>query len=162
MSNDTLTTLRTILPEKLVIAALDLIDRGNGIQDYVFIAMPAYPYLVTHYVTPWGHSEYEVLGSTATYAVLLDVPVAPIPYSCACPAFIYSVLISRTHVMVCILSPSYSILDFIPLQCKHILAVLIARKMDLCIERPTNADDLAAIFLRRFEKEYDKTTMATT
>jgi len=128
LSNDTLSTLRAILPEKLLIAALDLIDRGN----------------VIHYVTPWGHSEYEVLGSTASYAVLLDVPIAPIPYSCACPAFIYSVLISRTHVM-----------------CKHVLAVLIARKMNLCIERPTSADDLATIFLRQFpslEKESDEIT----
>jgi len=132
LSNDTLSTLRAIFPEKLLIAALDLIDRGN----------------VIHYVTPWGHSEFEVLGSTATYAVLLDVPVAPIPYSCACPAFIYSVLISRTHVM-----------------CKHVLAVLIARKMNLCIEQPTSADDLAAIFLRQFpslETESGEVAKATT
>jgi len=32
VSDDTLTTLRAILPEKVLIAALDLIDRGNGIR----------------------------------------------------------------------------------------------------------------------------------
>ena len=32
VSDDTLTTLRAILPERVLVAALDLIDRGNGIQ----------------------------------------------------------------------------------------------------------------------------------
>ena len=115
VSDDTLTTLRAILPEKVLIAALDLIDRGNGIQRLYPICAPHLlsDSLVIHYVTPWGHSEYEVLGSTATYTVLLDVPLAPIPYSCACPAFIYSVLTSRTHIMVCAWLPACSILAFI-------------------------------------------------
>ncbi|KIM45388.1 hypothetical protein M413DRAFT_442059 [Hebeloma cylindrosporum] len=132
LTDDILTTLRAILPEKTLIAALDVIDRGN----------------VIHYVTAWGHSEYEVLGSTATYAVLLDVPLSPIPYSCACPAFIHLVVMSRTHIM-----------------CKHVLAALIARKMNLCIEQPTSADDLAALYLRQFpspEKEFTKITATTT
>jgi len=32
VSDDTLTILRAILPERVLVAALDLIDRGNGIQ----------------------------------------------------------------------------------------------------------------------------------
>jgi hypothetical protein len=55
---------------------------------------------VIHYVTSWGHSEYEVLGSQANYTVLLDLPVLKTPFSCTCPAFISSVLIAETHVMV--------------------------------------------------------------
>jgi hypothetical protein len=63
---------------------------------------------VIHHITPWDHTEYEVLGSTATYTILLDLDAAPkVPYSCTCPSFIYAVLLSETHVMVCmILLPS--------------------------------------------------------
>lgn len=42
VSDDTLTTLRAILPERVVISALDLIDRGNGIQDYIPLVLPTY------------------------------------------------------------------------------------------------------------------------
>jgi hypothetical protein len=66
--------------------------------------------------------------------------------------------------MVCIWLPTCSVLAFILLKCKHILAALIARKMKMCIEQPTSADDLAAIFLRRFpspEKESSNNTIAT-
>jgi len=117
LSDETLAKLHAIFPKQLVVAALDIIDHGN----------------VIHYVTPWGHTEYEVIGSTATYSILLDIKASPIPYSCSCPAFVYSVLISDTHIM-----------------CKHVLATLIARKMNLCETRPASADDLAAIFIRQF------------
>lgn len=56
--------------------------------------------VVLHYVSSWGHSEYEVLGSQAKYTVLLDLPVLKTPFSCTCPAFISSVLMAETHVMV--------------------------------------------------------------
>lgn len=62
---------------------------------------------VIHHITPWNHTEYEVLGSTATYTILLDLDAAPkVPYSCTCPSFIYAVLLSETHIMVCIILPS--------------------------------------------------------
>ncbi|CAA7261781.1 unnamed protein product [Cyclocybe aegerita] len=117
LSDATLEKLRALFPEKLIIAALDLIDRGN----------------VFHCITSWGHSEYEVLGSTATYSVLVDLEPTRIPYSCTCPAFAYSVLMAGTHIM-----------------CKHVLATFISHKMNSSIKRPTNVDDLAAIFTRQF------------
>ncbi|KAF8972986.1 hypothetical protein BDZ97DRAFT_1988702, partial [Flammula alnicola] len=120
--DDISSKLQAIFPERLVLAALDIIDHGNATH-----------ITVIHYTTPWGHSEYEVLGSTAKYAVLLDLRTAKIPYSCACPAFVYSVLMSNTHIM-----------------CKHILAAMIARKMNLCIKRPSTADDLVAIYSHQF------------
>ena len=59
---------------------------------------------VIRHITPWDHTEYEVLGSTATYTILLDLDAAPkVPYSCTCPSFTYAVLLSETHVMVCII-----------------------------------------------------------
>ncbi|PPQ90557.1 hypothetical protein CVT25_015871 [Psilocybe cyanescens] len=129
ITDEVLASLSAILPEKLVIAALDLIDRRN----------------VIHYVTPWGHTEYEVLGSTETganiilgespssYSVLLDIQTSPVPYSCSCPAFLHSVLRLESHIM-----------------CKHILAALIARQMNMSIIRPTSVDELAALFIRQF------------
>jgi len=118
LSHDSLTKLQTIFPEKLIIAALDLIDRE----------------CVIHHTTPWNHTEYAVLGSTATYTVLLDLDAAPkVPYSCTCPSFIYAVLLSETHVM-----------------CKHLLATFLARKLSLCIERPTDLDRLSALYNSHF------------
>jgi len=117
VSDDVLSKLAFIFPENLILAALDLIDREN----------------VIHYWTSWGHSEYEVLGSTATYSVFVDLRAACMPYSCTCPAFAYSVLMSGTYIM-----------------CKHVLATLIGRKLARCIERPCKADDLAAIYCRQF------------
>ncbi|KAJ7287584.1 hypothetical protein C8J57DRAFT_1048648, partial [Mycena rebaudengoi] len=67
--------LQSIFPRNLVLAALDLIDRENVIK----------------YVGPAKNSHYEVLGSTATYHVFLDVP-GPISAYCTCPAFAYLVL----------------------------------------------------------------------
>jgi len=114
LSDDSLMKLQIIFPENLIIAALDLIDRGSVIR----------------HITPWGHTEYEVLGSTATYTILLDLDAAPrVPYSCTCPSFIYSVLLSETHIM-----------------CKHLLAAFLARNLSLCIERPTDLDDLTTLY----------------
>ncbi|KAF8160675.1 hypothetical protein B0H34DRAFT_346284 [Crassisporium funariophilum] len=127
LSDDSLTKLQFIFPESLIIAALDLIDRESVIR----------------YVTPWGHTEYEVIGSTSMYSILLDLDASPIPYFCTCPAFAYSVLIKETHIM-----------------CKHILATLLARKLTLCIDRPTGADQLVALFTRHFPLTKDESTTA--
>ncbi len=54
------------------------------------------------YKTSWGRPQYEVLGSTATYAVFPGLP-SPGGYKlayCTCPAYAYSVLLSETQIMV--------------------------------------------------------------
>ncbi|PPQ75290.1 hypothetical protein CVT26_015263 [Gymnopilus dilepis] len=116
-TQENLAKLNAVFPPTLIIAALDIIDRGNVIP----------------YETPWGHKEYEILGSTARYSVLLDIKSAPLPYSCTCPAFIYSVLMAETHIM-----------------CKHILATLISRRLKRSPTRPASANDLAALYTRQF------------
>lgn len=55
---------------------------------------------VIKYIIPQGYPQYEVLGSTATYSVFLDMALAPMPFYCTCPAFSYVVLSSRLHIMV--------------------------------------------------------------
>ncbi|KAF9010644.1 hypothetical protein BDQ17DRAFT_1299174 [Cyathus striatus] len=116
LSDNTLLQLRAVFSENLVIAALDLIDRGN----------------IIHYTTPWGHTEYEVLGSTATYSVFLDLGTARIPFYCSCPAFSRIVLAGESAVM-----------------CKHVLATRLAKQLSLCTERPSAPDDLADLFCRK-------------
>ncbi|KAI0355708.1 hypothetical protein OH77DRAFT_1454232 [Trametes cingulata] len=116
--DDTLEKLRFFFPETLLLGALDLIDRDSVIV----------------YKTPWGRAQYEVLGSTATYAVFPGLPSAKghaLAY-CTCPAYAYSVLLSETQLM-----------------CKHVLATLLARRLERCIERPINADELASVIARQ-------------
>jgi hypothetical protein len=129
LSYDSLMKLQTIFPENLIISALDLIDRRSVIR----------------LITPWNHTEYQVLGSAATYTILLDLDAAPkVPYSCTCPSFIYTVLSSETHIM-----------------CKHLLATFLARKLSLCIERPTDLDRLSDLYNSHFtlaETEINNTT----
>lgn len=84
--DDALEKLRFFFPETLLLGALDLIDRDSVIV----------------YNTPWGRSQYEVLGSTATYAVFPGLPSGgghTLAY-CTCPAYAYSVLLSETQLMV--------------------------------------------------------------
>jgi len=126
LTYDSLMKLQIIFPESLIIAALDLIDRRSVIR----------------HITPWNHTEYQVLGSTATYTILLDLDTAPkVPYSCTCPSFIYAVLLSETHLM-----------------CKHLLATFLARKLSLCIERPTDLDDLSTLYNLNFTLASTETT----
>jgi len=126
LTYDSLMRLQIIFPESLIIAALDLIDRGSVIR----------------HITPWNHTEYEVLGSTATYTILLDLDTAPkIPYSCTCPSFIYAVLLSETHIM-----------------CKHLLATFLARKLSLYIEMPTDLNDFSTLCNLNFTVAETKTT----
>ncbi|KAI0762101.1 hypothetical protein BD413DRAFT_585527 [Trametes elegans] len=116
--DDAVEKLRFIFPETLFLGALDLVDRDS----------------VLVYKTAWGRPQYEVLGSTVTYAVFPGLPSASghaLAY-CTCPAYAYSVLLSETHIM-----------------CKHLLATLIARRLDRCIERPIDADGLASVIARQ-------------
>jgi len=120
LSDEAVEDLQTLLPENLVLAALDLVDREKVIQ----------------YITPWGTKIYQVLGSTATYSVCVDMTVAPIPYYCTCPAFAYAVLLSETHAM-----------------CKHVLATCVARRLSQCLDRPVGPDDLYHLLSRQFGSE---------
>ncbi|KAI0779352.1 hypothetical protein C8Q74DRAFT_685893 [Fomes fomentarius] len=116
--DDSLEKLRFFFPETLLLGALDLVDRDSVIE----------------YRTPWGRSQYEVLGSTATYVVYPGLPSAggyTLAY-CTCPAYAYSVLLSETQIM-----------------CKHVLATLIAQRISRCIERPVNADELASLIAKQ-------------
>ncbi|KAI0930153.1 hypothetical protein AcW1_008910 [Taiwanofungus camphoratus] len=84
--NESLEKLRLFLPDTLLVAALDLVDRDS----------------VLKYVTPWGRVQYEVLGSTASYTVFPDLfyPGSSVHFYCTCPAFAYSVLSSESQLMV--------------------------------------------------------------
>ncbi|KAI0930152.1 hypothetical protein AcW1_008910 [Taiwanofungus camphoratus] len=83
--NESLEKLRLFLPDTLLVAALDLVDRDS----------------VLKYVTPWGRVQYEVLGSTASYTVFPDLfyPGSSVHFYCTCPAFAYSVLSSESQLM---------------------------------------------------------------
>ncbi|TFK26536.1 hypothetical protein FA15DRAFT_686442 [Coprinopsis marcescibilis] len=84
LSDESFAKLGALFSDKLVIAALDLVDRGNVIK----------------HIFPWDdRSEYEVLGTSAKYTVQLDLPVAQVPFYCSCPAFAQLVLSTGTHVM---------------------------------------------------------------
>ncbi|KAL6310394.1 hypothetical protein BKA93DRAFT_814134 [Sparassis latifolia] len=115
---DYMAELRFFFPDTLLLSALDLIDRES----------------VLKYVTPWGSSRYEVIGSTAMYSVFpgLRTSKSRLQVYCTCPAYSYSVLISESHLM-----------------CKHVLAILLAERLSNCIERPVSQDDLASIVVRQ-------------
>ncbi|KAG2150570.1 hypothetical protein DEU56DRAFT_35792 [Suillus clintonianus] len=77
--------LRAVLPDAMIVAALDIIDREG----------------VMKYKTSWGRHHYEVLGTTSTYTVFphLDAGSAAVSSYCTCPSFAYAVLISENHLM---------------------------------------------------------------
>ncbi|KAJ3478690.1 hypothetical protein NLI96_g9594 [Meripilus lineatus] len=112
--NDYIERLLFIFPESLLLAALDMIDRENIIK----------------FTTPWGYSQYQAFGSTATYNVFPRVTSGSRktePY-CTCPSFAFSVMLSKSEYM-----------------CKHILAVMISSKLSKCPERSLGPNDLAKI-----------------
>ncbi|KAF8578017.1 hypothetical protein K439DRAFT_1363359, partial [Ramaria rubella] len=80
--DDALQALRILLPDNVIVAAFDLIDRRK----------------VFRYKTSWGRSFYEVFGSRRRYSVSVDLP-SPTPAYCACPAFAYNVLLTDNQVM---------------------------------------------------------------
>lgn len=110
--NDYLERLRFLFSENLVLAALDLVDRESGRP--LITRSRAKPTgdrlkpIVIKYNTPWGHTQYQVLGSTSTYAVFLGVPKTKRKTAdyCTCPAFTFSVLLSDSELMV---SPLYTL-----------------------------------------------------
>ncbi|KIM83227.1 hypothetical protein PILCRDRAFT_819463 [Piloderma croceum F 1598] len=119
LGDEAVQILRSLFPDTLILAALDLVDRDSVIK----------------YTAPWGRSHYEVLGSTATYVVFPRLSSSPTPVTstyCTCPAFTYAVLISDSHLM-----------------CKHVLATRLAEQMTRCLTRPISKDDLASIIVRQ-------------
>lgn len=98
-SNDSLQALRTLLPDNLIVAALDLIDRGKGENPTLMFASGCVDSLVVKHVAGWGREFYEVSGSKEKYCVEVDLP-GPLPVYCGCPAFTYAVLVSDNQLMV--------------------------------------------------------------
>lgn len=52
--------------------------------------------------TPWNREQYQVLGSTSSYTVFPghNHSMHKVPPYCSCPAYAYSVLISKSQSMV--------------------------------------------------------------
>ncbi|KAJ7096372.1 hypothetical protein C8R44DRAFT_889682 [Mycena epipterygia] len=135
VTEHSLLNLQSVLPRNLVLAALDLIDRGNGRYPPVAAASPAVNEcvlpLVLKCIGPVRH-HYEVLGSTATYRVFLNIP-GPISAYCTCPAFAYLVLSSESYLM-----------------CKHVLAARLGNQLARCIDRPVNGDEITSMILQEY------------
>ncbi|KIK67135.1 hypothetical protein GYMLUDRAFT_37175 [Collybiopsis luxurians FD-317 M1] len=114
---DSLSKLHAIFPDSLILAALDLIDLRK----------------VTKNSTPWGFTEYEVLGSRATHIVCIGLSQSLGTSYCTCPAFNLSVLeIGQS------------------LTCKHILAVRLAVRLNLCVKQEISLNYLATSVSQRF------------
>ncbi|KAF5380577.1 hypothetical protein D9615_004651 [Tricholomella constricta] len=118
LTDELIHKLHSVFPETIVTGALDLIDRENVIK----------------YIIPHSYPQYQVLGSTDIYTVLLDMTISTTPFFCSCPAFAYAVLSSGSHMM-----------------CKHVLAARLANKLSLFIARPMTPEDLQAMMVRQFK-----------
>ncbi|KAF8894112.1 hypothetical protein BD779DRAFT_977565 [Infundibulicybe gibba] len=83
LSDGALFKLQCVIPEKLLTSALDLIDREN----------------VVKLTTPWGRTEYQILGSAAIHTVILEPRNNYMPSYCSCSAFAHLVLEPDPHSM---------------------------------------------------------------
>ncbi|KAI0032329.1 hypothetical protein K488DRAFT_36532, partial [Vararia minispora EC-137] len=80
---------------------------------------------VLKFVMPWNTVHYEVLSNDGSYLVhpsLLNAPSTPA--FCTCPTYTNVVLIQESYLM-----------------CKHVLAVRIAERLSLCVEKHPTKDD---------------------
>lgn len=109
--------LRFFFDDDLILAALDLVERDSVIK----------------LNTPWGHSRYQVIGTTATYSVFPGQVVNSkrTPPYCTCASFVFSVLVTDAQYM-----------------CKHLLGVALALRLKRCLERSATPDDIAQICSR--------------
>lgn len=99
-SDETIQALHHLVPDNLILAALDIVDRGRGLCEIPFaFSLVPHIQLVFRYTTPWGRIFFEVFGSKGRYSVSVDLP-APVSTYCDCPAFAYSVLLSDNQAMV--------------------------------------------------------------
>ena len=103
--------------------------------------------LVVHLTTPWGFSQYQVLGATTTYTVFPAVSGTSnnaMAY-CTCPSFTYTVLLSDKQIMVCICTRQLIPAQLMLSQCKHMLAIILALRLSRCTERRVGPDELAVL-----------------
>ncbi|KAK0485729.1 hypothetical protein IW261DRAFT_744146 [Armillaria novae-zelandiae] len=117
VTDEALHRLQAVFPDSLILAALDIIDRENVIK----------------YETISGHVHYEVAGSTGTHTVNIGLSLGPASSFCSCPAHVYSVLLSKTHLM-----------------CKHVLAVRLAERIRMCNRRAMGQEELAVALQHRY------------
>ncbi|KAK0461334.1 uncharacterized protein EV420DRAFT_194559 [Desarmillaria tabescens] len=119
VTDDALHRLQAVFPDSLILAALDIIDREN----------------IVKYEVNSGHIYYEVAGSTGTHTVNIGLNLGPTSSFCTCPAYIYAVLLSKTHLM-----------------CKHVLAVRLAERIRACVSRPMGQEELAVTLQHQYTK----------
>ncbi|KIY73805.1 hypothetical protein CYLTODRAFT_416830 [Cylindrobasidium torrendii FP15055 ss-10] len=81
--HETIPLLQSIIPEALLLASLDILDRHN----------------VNVYEAPSGYVSYEVTGSESISTVSLGLKNSPIRDFCSCKSYIYAVLSEETHLM---------------------------------------------------------------
>lgn len=130
-------------------------ERTVSFPGYAHTKISSSDWTVIKYKTPWGGIQYEVYGSTANYTVFPGLPGSspdtPPAFYCTCPAFAYSVLLSQNQIMVNTFSAPAIPLTciFTYLQCKHLLATMVAEKLSKCVERNIQAHDLAALTARQ-------------
>jgi len=118
-TEDSLHKLQNIFPDAILLAALDLIDQRK----------------VTESSTPWGFTEYEIMGSNATHFVSIGLPRNLRGSYCTCPAFNFVVLETGQSLM-----------------CKHILATRLAVRLDLCVKQQVSLDYLATVASQRYKQ----------
>ncbi|KAG9014701.1 hypothetical protein FRB94_010548 [Tulasnella sp. JGI-2019a] len=118
-------------------------------HSFIYVShLPTIPTIpVIRYQTAWGRTTYEVRGSTKSYRVftpdglklpatqaLTELPrmctAPPMTSFCSCPAFANYVLNAKTQLM-----------------CKHLLAVRLAERMDMFVDRTRTEEDLVAVAL---------------
>ncbi|KAH8119572.1 Alpha/Beta hydrolase protein [Phellopilus nigrolimitatus] len=132
---DSIQKLRHFFPDNLLLAALDLIDRERGQYQFSVFQTDIENHesnsnyvsginTVMHLKTQWGHSFYEVHGSTSAYTVQPDL-LPHKPAYCSCPSFAFSVILSEDQLM-----------------CKHLLAVQLAQRLSKCAERNITDGDI--------------------
>ncbi|KAF8513154.1 hypothetical protein BU17DRAFT_53574, partial [Hysterangium stoloniferum] len=124
--DDSVQALGKLLPDGLVVAAFDLVDHGKGLPGSLDVPIDLIS-LVIKYTTSWGRSFFEVIEFEENRKVSIDLPSPTVCY-CSCPAFAFNVLMSDKQAT-----------------CKHVLAVQIARKLNMCIERAITQDELVAV-----------------
>lgn len=105
---------------------------------------------VIKYETISGHVHYEVAGSTGTHTVNIGLSLGPLSSFCSCPAYIYSVLLYKTHLMVSISLPSPCIVTEGSSKCKHVLAVRLAERIRVCNRRAMGQEELAVTLQHRY------------
>lgn len=114
------------------------------------------------YQTSWGREFFEVFGSKERYYVSVELPALVSTY-CACPAFALSVLLSNNRSIVSLWFRVLHICRIISLigQCKHVLAVQIARRLGKCVERTVAPDELVALVCQYAELDAGEPDQAT-